>query len=131
MQNGNLDIGLISVIMAAYNADKTIAQAIESVLAQTYKNFELIIVDDCSTDNTVQVISSLIISRLGIRSGTPFRSTGFPLRTTGSLLGSTLMCYFSTLHSIPACSYCRFQSNKRYGHTGQRWLLPAHHSQAA
>ena len=73
----------------------------------------------------------LIISRQGIRSGTLFRSTGFPLRTTGSLLGSTFMCYFLILHSIPACSYCRFQSNKRCGHNGQRWLLPAHHSQAA
>lgn len=50
VQNGQADIGLISVIMAAYNAEQTIAQAIKSVLMQTYKNLELIIVDDCSTD---------------------------------------------------------------------------------
>lgn len=49
---------MISVIMPAYNADKYIAQAIESVLDQTYKQFELIIINDCSTDNTGKIISS-------------------------------------------------------------------------
>lgn len=46
---------LVSVLMTAYNREKYIAEAIESVLASTYTNFELIIVDDCSTDNTVQI----------------------------------------------------------------------------
>jgi glycosyltransferase involved in cell wall biosynthesis len=44
--------------MTAYNREKFIAEAIESVLASTYKNFELIIVDDCSTDKTVQISRS-------------------------------------------------------------------------
>jgi len=46
---------LLSVLMTAYNREKYIAEAIESVLASTYKNFELIIVDDCSTDNTFSI----------------------------------------------------------------------------
>ncbi len=46
---------LVSVLMTAYNREKYIAEAIESVLASTYKNFELIIVDDCSTDKTVSI----------------------------------------------------------------------------
>jgi len=46
---------LISVLMTAYNRAKYIAEAIESVLASTYTNFELIIVDDCSNDNTVRI----------------------------------------------------------------------------
>jgi glycosyltransferase involved in cell wall biosynthesis len=46
---------LVSILMAAYNQEKFIGEAIESVLASTYKNFELIIVDDCSPDNTYQV----------------------------------------------------------------------------
>ncbi|HMO61644.1 MAG TPA: glycosyltransferase [Ferruginibacter sp.] len=46
---------LISVLMTAYNRQDYIAAAIESVLASSYKNFELIICDDCSADNTVQV----------------------------------------------------------------------------
>lgn len=43
---------LISIIMAAYNAEKTIEQAIDSVLKQTYSNFELLIIDDFSQDRT-------------------------------------------------------------------------------
>ena len=43
---------LISIIMPAYNAEKTLAQAVNSVLAQTWKNFELIIINDCSCDGT-------------------------------------------------------------------------------
>ena len=52
------NFGLISIIMAAYNAEKTIGFAIESVLNQTYKNFELIIVNDCSKDDTKAIIES-------------------------------------------------------------------------
>ena len=51
--SGNLP--LVSVIMTAYNRELYINEAIESVLQSTYKNFELIIVDDCSTDKTVSI----------------------------------------------------------------------------
>jgi glycosyltransferase involved in cell wall biosynthesis len=44
---------LVSVLMTAYNNEKHIADAIKSVLASSYTNFELIIVDDCSKDSTV------------------------------------------------------------------------------
>lgn len=47
---------LVSVLMTAFNREKYIAEAIESVLATSYSNFELIIVDDCSTDNTFKII---------------------------------------------------------------------------
>lgn len=46
----------VSVLMTAYNREKYIAEAIESVLASDYANFELIIVDDCSTDATLEII---------------------------------------------------------------------------
>jgi len=46
----------ISVIMSAYNAEKYIAEAIESILNQTFKNFEFIIINDCSTDNSLKII---------------------------------------------------------------------------
>ena len=48
---------LISVIMPVYNREKYIGEAIESVLSQTYKNWELIIIDDGSTDTTYKIIS--------------------------------------------------------------------------
>jgi len=46
---------LVSILMTAYNREKYIGEAIESVLASSYKNFELIIVDDCSKDSTVTI----------------------------------------------------------------------------
>jgi glycosyltransferase involved in cell wall biosynthesis len=50
-----MNMPLVSVLMTAYNREKYIAEAIESVLASSYQNFELIIVDDCSTDNTIEI----------------------------------------------------------------------------
>lgn len=49
---------LVSVLMTSYNREKYIAEAIESVLASTYKNFELIICDDRSSDETVVIAKS-------------------------------------------------------------------------
>lgn len=55
MENNHLQ-PLISVITPAYNAEKFIGETIESVLAQTYKNWEMIIVDDQSKDGTVACV---------------------------------------------------------------------------
>lgn len=53
-----------SVIMPAYNAEEFIEDAINSVLNQTYSNYELIVVDDCSTDNTYNVVKQYSKIRL-------------------------------------------------------------------
>lgn len=50
----------VSVIMPAFNCEKHIAQTIESVLSQTYRDFELIVVDDGSTDNTKEVVKDYL-----------------------------------------------------------------------
>lgn len=53
---GHIEEELCSVIMPAYNSGKYIAEAIESVIKQRYTNWELLIVNDCSTDNTEEII---------------------------------------------------------------------------
>ena len=42
---------LVSIIMGVYNGANTLSQAIDSIIAQTYTNWELIVCDDCSSDN--------------------------------------------------------------------------------
>ena len=46
----------VSVVMPSYNAEKYISEAIQSVIAQTYENWELLIIDDCSTDSTANIV---------------------------------------------------------------------------
>lgn len=55
----NMNNELVSVILPTYNRRKTIKRAIDSVLNQTYQNIELIIVDDNSTDGTIDLVSEL------------------------------------------------------------------------
>lgn len=51
---------LVSIVMPAYNASRTIADSIQSVIDQTYQNWELLIVDDISTDNTIDICREFI-----------------------------------------------------------------------
>ncbi len=51
---------LVSIVVITYNSAKFILETLESSKAQTYKNIELIISDDCSTDNTVEICQQWI-----------------------------------------------------------------------
>ncbi|WP_300704133.1 glycosyltransferase [uncultured Campylobacter sp.] len=53
--SNELNQPLVSVIMPCYNRERYISEAIESILDQTYTNFEFIILDNCSTDNTYEI----------------------------------------------------------------------------
>lgn len=55
---------LVSIIISAYNAEKYIESCVNSVLNQTYSNIEIIVVDDCSTDNTGVILDSYSDKRL-------------------------------------------------------------------
>ena len=55
---------LVSVIMSVYNDEKYLNEALDSIFAQTIQNFELIIIDDCSTDHTVEIIEGYHDNRI-------------------------------------------------------------------
>lgn len=54
-----MDKPLVSVIIPCYNAERFVEQAIRSIMEQTYKNLEIIVCDDCSTDGTYQILEKL------------------------------------------------------------------------
>lgn len=58
------EAGLVSIIMPSYNTAPYIKQTIQSVLDQTYINWKLIIVDDCSIDNTDEIVDAIKDSRI-------------------------------------------------------------------
>ena len=65
---------LVSIVTPTYNCGKYIEATIRSIQAQTYQNWEMIIVDDCSTDNTAEVVAKckdkrLLYYRLSANSG--------------------------------------------------------------
>lgn len=57
---------LVSIIMPNYNGEKYVFETINSVIAQTYKNWELLFVDDCSTDNSIEIVNSFGDARIRV-----------------------------------------------------------------
>ena len=51
---------IVSIIMSAYNSEAYISEAIESIIRQTYQNWELLVTDDCSNDNTATIIQNYV-----------------------------------------------------------------------
>ena len=54
----NKNLKKVSVIMACYNSENTICTAIESIISQSYKNIEIIVIDDCSNDKTSDILKT-------------------------------------------------------------------------
>lgn len=59
VERGTVEGPLITIIMAAYNAERTIEQSVKSIANQTWKNIEILVVDDCSTDGTWGILCAL------------------------------------------------------------------------
>ena len=67
----------VSIVLTSYNHERYIKESIESVLSQTFKDFELIIVDDCSNDNSWEIIESYTDPRIkAIRNSRNLRTEG-------------------------------------------------------
>lgn len=64
--NQNYDKSLVSIIIPVYNTEDTIVDSISSILNQSYKNIEIIVINDASTDNSLQRIISINDSRIKI-----------------------------------------------------------------
>lgn len=72
---------IVSIIMRSYNRSKTIGRAIDSILAQDFTDWELIVVDDGSTDDSVRVVSSYRDARIRIVKHDRNRGRGIALNT--------------------------------------------------
>ncbi|CZF77330.1 glycosyltransferase family 2 protein [Grimontia marina] len=63
----NIDNPTISVVMSVYNGEKYIAETLDSILGQSFIEFELIVINDCSTDNSLSILESYAASDARIR----------------------------------------------------------------
>ena len=68
---------LVSVVMPAFNVERYIAEAVGSVVSQTYENWELLIIDDCSTDGTLKVLEGFDDPRIRILKNDRNRRTSY------------------------------------------------------
>jgi glycosyltransferase involved in cell wall biosynthesis len=73
-----LNIPEVSICIPAYNGDQFISQAIESALAQTFTNLEIIVVDDGSKDGTVEIAESYAVHDSRVRVYRNAQNLGLP-----------------------------------------------------
>lgn len=80
-----IEYPLISVIVPIYNMEKYLERCIDSILDQTYANLEIILVDDCSSDNSPEIIKKYIESDERVKTVRHKENRGlFQTRITGS-----------------------------------------------
>jgi len=89
-----------SVLMANYNNDKFIAEAIQSVLKQTFQDWELIILDDCSNDDSIDIIIPYLKDKR-IRLIQNDKNSGY-IKTLKRLVNECKSCIFGILDSDDA-----------------------------
>ena len=89
-----VDFGLVSIVMPSYNTGKYICPSIESVQKQTYSNWELLIVDDCSSDDTEQLVGQYLSdSRIRFIKNEKNRRSGIPEQSLAGSAGK-MDCLF-------------------------------------
>lgn len=110
---------LISVVMCTYNTEKYIAEAIESVLSQTFRDFEFIIWDDGSTDGTKEIVDSFHDDRIRY----------FYHENTGLGMALRLACaeangkYIARMDSDDICLPNRFETELNFLEKNKQYVL--------
>lgn len=90
----------ISVIIALYNTEKYIAQCLDSLLKQTMQDFEVIVADDCSTDNSAKIVSEIATKFEGrLKLIRLKKNSGFPGLPRNTAMGSARGKYIAFLDS--------------------------------
>lgn len=130
---------LVSIIIPAYNCEKYIAETLGSVLAQTYSNWECVIIDDGSTDNTPSIIKEYIhkYSRISYhyqenqgpsvaRNNAILHSSGefiLPLDADDLIASTYLEKAINHFQAFPSTKlvYCRAEM---FGDINGEWILP-------
>lgn len=102
---------LVSVVMAAYNAEAFIARAIESILSQQYSNVELIVIDDGSTDRTNEIIASFSDNRISLVTHSENRRLASSLNEGVQLASGR---YVARLDADDVCHPARLVRQVRY-----------------
>jgi glycosyltransferase involved in cell wall biosynthesis len=107
----------VSVLMTAYNRERYIASSIDSVLAQTFDDFELVIVDDGSSDGTVEIARRFARQDRRVRVEVNDRNLGdYPNRNRAAALArGTLLKYHDSddllyPHCLAACRCSRIRA---------------------
>ena len=113
----------LTVLMPVYNVAPYVSDAIESVLSQTYSDFDLLVLDDCSTDNTADIVKSFKDSRIrlvrnevnlglaeNLNKGIELADTEFIARMDGDDIACPLWLEkgVATLDSRPEVGICSF-----------------------
>lgn len=75
---------LVTIVIPIYNVERYIRQCLESVIAQTYKNLEILCVDDKGSDGSIEIVNSLLVKDSRIRILRHNKNLGLgPARNTG------------------------------------------------
>ena len=80
---------LISIVIACYNNETTIERAINSALSQDWSNFEIIVVDDCSTDKCLEIINRLASNNNNIKVIIHPTNLGYPSALNSGITASS------------------------------------------
>jgi glycosyltransferase involved in cell wall biosynthesis len=118
---------LVSVIVPAHNAEKTLPTALDSLLAQTWSEMEILVVDDCSTDQTAQVIQAYVRQDSRVRYlKTPYNQGPYAARNLGlqQAAGALVTCHDADDWSHPdkiAYQAKRLLANKEYVANVSSW----------